>query len=330
VGVGKTQRNSPTVFNALFSSTQFWDGRAATLEDQAKLPIVNSLEMGLKNGQEAESKIQAIPEYKPLFKDAFGSEEITYDKIAAAIASFERTQVSTPAPFDRFLHGEEKAISASAKRGWSLFNGQGRCISCHGLNPTGAFFTDNKFHNIGIAAHRKDFVALARKALAVVESGNPDQVDELAIGNDGFTELGRFLVTKNPGDAGAFKTPTLRNIVVTAPYMHDGSFATLWDVMDHYNKGGVANPFLDGGIHRLGLTEAQIDDLVNFMATLTSPEFQKSATRELARQRTLSRKRRPERDNALAMGKKGAGSDAVIPQTTKDPARVGGRPVAEF
>jgi cytochrome c peroxidase len=331
VGVAKTARNSPSAMNAMFSSFQFWDGRALTLEDQAKLPVTNPLEHGLKDGAAAEAIIRGLPEYKPLFKAAFGSEDVDFDRIAMAIASFERTLISTPAPFDKFLQGNGKAISASAKRGWSLFNGQGRCISCHGMNQTGAFFTDNKFHNIGIAAHKKDFADLAQKALAVVETGNEDQIDELAIGNPNFTELGRFLVTKNPADAGAFKTPTLRNIMVTGPYMHDGSLNTLWDVMDHYNKGGVANPFLDGGMHRLGLSEAQIDDLVAFMATLTSPEFKKAADREFAKQRALSRSKRPERDVALAMGKKAntSTSDAVLPQTGKDPAMVGGRPFSE-
>ena len=324
-GVGQTQRNSPTVVNAMFFPTQFWDGRAPTLEEQAKLPIINPVEMGLKDGAEAEQKIRALPEYKMLFQAAFGTEEITFDRIAMAIASFEREQVSSPAPFDRFMAGDESAISASAKRGWSLFNGEGRCVSCHGVNPTGAFFTDNKFHNIGIAAHKQNFGELAKKGLALIESGNMKQIDELAIQDPNFTELGRFMVTKNPGDVGAFKTPTLRNVAVTGPYMHDGSLATLWDVMDHYNKGGIANPFLDGGIHRLGLNETQITDIVEFMATLTSPEFQAFANKEMAKQRALSRSKRPERDVALAMGTKGSASDAMQPQGIKDPARVGGR-----
>src|SRR5205823_6198973 len=150
-------------------------------------------------------------------------------------------------PFDRFLNGDAKAISPAAQRGWALFNGQGRCVSCHAVNQTIPFFTDYKFHNIGVAAQKQDFVALATEALKVVQTGNQKQIDELAIQSAKYTELGRFLVTKNPGDIGAFKTPPLRNIVVTAPYMHDGSFASLWDVMDHYNKGGTANPYLDRG-----------------------------------------------------------------------------------
>lgn len=311
-GVGKTQRNSPTVINALFNSSQFWDGRAPSLEEQAKLPITNPVEMGLKDGAAAETIVRSLgSEYAPLFRQAFGDDAISFDRIAQAIASFERTKVSSPAPFDRYLQGDGKAISASAKRGWMLFNGQGRCISCHGMNPTLSFFTDNKFHNIGVAAHRHDFVDLAKRAVEQLDKGDVESIDRLAIEVPGFTELGRFLVTKNPADIGGFKTPSLRNIAVTGPYMHDGSMATLWDVMDHYNKGGTANPFLDGGMHRLALGEPQIDDLVAFMETLTSPEYAPAAKREIAKQRARSRAKRPERDVALAMGRKGDASDAV-------------------
>lgn len=323
IGVGVGHRNSPSVVNAMFSSFQFWDGRAPTLEEQAKLPMTNPVEMGLKDGKQAEEILKSLPEYRPLFVKAFGDDQITFERMAMAIASFERTQLSKPAPFDRFLQGDEKAISESAKRGWSIFNGQGRCVSCHGVNSTAAFFNDNKFHNIGVAAHRHDFVDLAKKGLSLIESGNVKQIDELAVQSPGFTELGRFLVTKNPGDIGAFKTPTLRNVMVTAPYMHDGSMATLWDVMDHYNRGGTVSPYLDGGIHRLGLTETQIDDVIAFMATLTSPEYETLAKKEFARQKALSKTSRPERQTATALGKSGDASDAVQPQPLKNPAHVG-------
>ena len=156
-----------------------------------------------------------------------------------AIAAFERTQYSGEAPFDRFINGDENAIDASAKRGWALFNGKGRCNACHAGNAVSPLFSDQKFHNIGIAAHKQDFAQLAREAVAIVDTGDQKQIDELALQTK-FSELGRFLVTKQVNDIGAFKTPTLRNIAITAPYMHDGSLATLWDVMDHYNKGGVA------------------------------------------------------------------------------------------
>jgi cytochrome c peroxidase len=155
----------------------------------------------------------------------------------------------------------------------------------------------------------------------VVRAGDMKQVDELAIQTD-FSELGRFLVTKNLADIGAFKTPTLRNIAATAPYMHDGSMATLWDVMDHYNKGGVPNPYLDGGMQRLGLTESEIDDVVAFLESLTSPRFATFAKSEIAKQRA-KKSARPERDTEVAMGRKGHLGDVAPNPDRKNPAMIG-------
>jgi len=311
----RPQRNSPTVLNAMFNATQFWDGRAPSLEEQAKLPILNPIEMGQKSPDEVVAKVRALPEYREAFPRVFGH-EATYDDIAAAIAAFERTQYAGDAPFDRFIAGDEKAIGAAAKRGWGLFNGKGRCSDCHAFSTVSPLFSDLKFHNIGIAAHKTDFIDLARKAASTVRVGDVKQVDELAIQTH-FSELGRFLVTKQANDIGAFKTPGLRNVALTAPYMHDGSLATLWDVMDHYNKGGVPNPNLDGGMQRLGLTEAEIDDLVAFMESLTSSKFAALAKQEMARQRAR-KSVRPERETAVAMGKQGHLGDLA---PTPDPAR---------
>jgi cytochrome c peroxidase len=318
----KGQRNSPTVLNAMFNATQFWDGRSATLEAQAKLPILNPIEMGMKSPEDVVAKLKKLPEYTDAFTKVFGR-DLSYDDLAAAIAAFERTQFSGEAPFDRFIQGDEKAIDDSARRGWALFNGKGRCNSCHAGNAVSPLFSDQKFHNIGVAAHKQDFPVLAREAVAIVDSGDQKQIDELAIQSK-FSELGRFLVTKQTNDVGAFKTPTLRNIAITGPYMHDGSLATLWDVMDHYNKGGVANPFLDGGMQRLGLTEPEIDDLVQWMASLTSDKFAAFGKAEVARMSALKGKR-PERDVAAAMGKKGdLGDLAPDPDLkTKNPATNG-------
>lgn len=315
-----TQRNSPTVLNALFNSTQFWDGRSATLEDQAKLPILNPIEMGQPTPEAVVKKIGAIPEYAQAFQKIYGR-PLSYDDLVNAIAAFERTQISANAPFDRFILGETKAMSASAQRGWSLFNGKARCNTCHQGNAVSPLFSDMKFHNIGVAARKQDFVALAREALQVVRTGDEKQIDELAI-QSRLSELGRFLVTKNENEIGAFRTMGLRNILLTAPYMHDGSMATLWDVVDHYNKGGIPNPFLDGGMQRLGLTEPEIDDLVAFMAALTGDKHTAEGNRELARQRAR-KNRRPERDTAVAMGKKGHLGDLAPNPTLKDPAEIG-------
>ena len=323
-------RNAPTVLDALYNDTQFWDGRAKTLEDQAKLPITNPIEMGQPNLDNAVANVAKVPEYRDAFQRIFGR-PATGDDLARALAAYERSQAAFDAPFDRFLAGDDKALDASARRGWALFNGRGRCMSCHGVSPTQPTFSDNKFHNIGVSAHKQNFVELARKGLQIVDSGDANAVDRAALETD-MSELGRFLVTKNFQDVGAFKTATLRNVLVTPPYFHDGSQDTLWDVMDHYNKGGVQNPFLDGGIQRLGLSEREIDDLVAFLASLTTDRYQAIGKKELARQRALSRTKRPQRDLAAALGKdaqgpglKGPFGDPMPPQTLKDPALVGGR-----
>lgn len=315
-----TQRNSPTVLNAMFNASQFWDGRSATLEDQAKLPILNPIEMGMKSPEEVVAKVRAIPEYAEAFRKIYGR-DVTYDDLANAIASFERTQFSGNAPFDEFIMGNSKALSDSAKRGWALFNGKARCSDCHAGNAANPLFSDGKFHNIGIAAHKQDFDQLAAEGLRVVQTGNEKQIDELAIQSK-FTELGRFLVTKRQNDIGSFKTPTLRNIGITGPYMHDGSLTTLWDVMDHYNKGGVHNRFLDGGIQALGLTEKEIDDVVAFLFTLTDKKFDKFNKAELARQTKLKTKR-PQRETEVAMGKKGHVGDIGVNPDLRNPAELG-------
>jgi cytochrome c peroxidase len=277
VGIGienkKGARNSPSVINAVFNESQFWDGRAPSLEEQSKLPIINALEMGMKDHPQVVAKVKGLSEYAPLFAAAFGSQGITIDTIAKAIASFERTQLSGNSPFDRFMAGDKKAISESAKRGWDLFNHQARCISCHAFNESAPFFSDFKFHNIGVAAKDQNFSALARRARQIIGSDprNLKAIDDLALAQ-GFSELGRFLVTKQARDIGAFKTSMLRDIELTAPYMHNGSEKTLLDVIKFYNKGGELNPNLDGGMRPLKLTDPQMDDLVDFLKTLTSDD----------------------------------------------------------
>ncbi|MEE2689933.1 MAG: cytochrome c peroxidase [Pseudomonadota bacterium] len=294
------RRNAPTTLNAALFQTQFLDGRAPTLEEQAKLPVVNPIEMGHGRLEDAVAAIADDAEYQQMFRAAYDSAP-NGDDLAKAIASFERTLIFLDAPFDRYAAGDENAMSEQAKRGLALFNGKARCVSCHMINASNPLGTDNRFHNIGIAARVKNFETLARQALhALAESGGDiETVDRLALETD-MSELGRFIVTKDRGDIGAFKTSQLRNLAVTAPYMHDGSLTTLWDVMDHYNKGGEANPFLDGGIEPLALTEAEISDLVAFMFALTDYRFQDEAEQALAAQMEKARKQRPFRDRALA------------------------------
>ncbi len=321
------QRNSPTVLNALFMETQFWDGRSGTLEDQAKLPILNPIEMGMKTEADVVAVVTKIPEYQTAFKQVYNRAP-TFNDIADAIAAYERTQLALASRFDKFIAGDEKVLTAQERRGWALFNGKGRCNSCHAFNPTQPFFTDFKFHNIGVSAHKQNFVELAQKGLKLVNSNDAEAVDRAALETD-MSELGRFLVTKQPKDVGAFKTMGLRNLLVTQPYFHDGSQSTLWDVVDHYNKGGLHNPFLDGGITILGLTEPEIDDLVAFLATLTSDRYEAAAKKELAKQRARSRTKRPERDTATAMGQRpklqNPLGDVAPKADEKNPAEIGGR-----
>jgi len=300
------QRNAPTILNALYNKTQFWDGRVKTLEEQAALPIINPSEMGQPNMDAAVAKIAALPEYQQAFRGVFGNPPNTAD-LLRAIASYERTQFSFDSPFDHFMAGDKNAISDSAKRGWALFNSKARCNKCHALTdkkPDPTYFTDNDFHNIGIGIIRHNVAAEACEAEQSLNSGNTIDVDRAAI-ESGLSVLGRFLVTKKEADTAAFKTPGLRNVLMTAPYFHDGSQATLWDAMDHYNKGdGLNDPWLDEDIQPLALSEAEIDDVVAFLASLTSSQYKDAGIAELARQRALSRSDRPQRDTARAFGPK--------------------------
>jgi cytochrome c peroxidase len=302
------QRNAPTILNALYNKTQFWDGRVNTLEEQAALPIVNAVEMGYPNLDAAVAQIAAVEEYQQAFRVVFGRPPNGPD-LLRAIASYERTQVSFDSPFDHFIAGETNAIDASAKRGWELFNNQARCNKCHALTETTRDVTnliDNDFHNIGIGIIRHNVVALAGQAEQLIKSGDTAAIDRAAIQTD-MSALGRFLITKKEKDIASFKTPNIRNVLVTGPYFHDGSQETLWDVMDHYNKGdGLQSPYLDEDIQPLALTESDIDDIVAFMASLTSASYKEQGAAELARQRALSRTKRPQRDTARAFASKPA------------------------
>ncbi len=300
------QRNAPTTMNALFFQTQFLDGRAPSLEEQAKLPILNPIEMGQPNAEATLLNIAPDQEYQKMFQAAYGR-PVNYDDLGRAIASFERTLVFLDAPFDEFVAGDTNAISAKAAQGWILFNGKARCVTCHMLNPSNPIGTDDRFHNIGVSARKQNFEDLADKALKALHAKEGKEgleaVDRLAIETN-LSELGRFLVTKNRSDIGSFKTFQLRNVGITGPYMHDGSMQTLTDVIDHYNRGGEANPFLDGGIEPLALTDGEIESLVEFLQTLTDKRFAAEQRTETARQRAVAAKQRPFREDALAFRKR--------------------------
>jgi cytochrome c peroxidase len=293
------RRNAPTTMNAMLLHSQFWDGRSETVDDQALLPIINSIEMGHKTGDDAVAAIKDDAEYQKMFQAAYRRAP-NYQDVGRAIGAFERTLVFLDAPFDAWLAGDADAISEDAKLGFVLFNGKGRCMTCHPFNGSNPLGSHGRFHNIGVSARHQDFADLADKALAVLaKDGSEATMDELALGGD-TSELGRFIVSRIESDVGGFRTPQLRNVGITAPYMHDGSMQTLWDVMDHYNRGGEANPFLDGGIEPLALTETEIEQLVAFMFTLTDRRFADQNRQDLDAQRQHAKEQRPFREDDLA------------------------------
>ncbi|MDT5268359.1 MAG: cytochrome c peroxidase [Acidobacteriota bacterium] len=266
-------RNVPTVLNAMFSRSLFWDGRARTLEEQAKQPLVNPLEMGMPDQAAVVARLGAVPEYRRQFRQVFGAEGLTADNVAKAIAAYERTQLSAGSPFDRFIGGDGGALSEAQQRGWKLFQTKAQCIKCHTFSPSAPFFSDFGFHNTGVATRGRVFEQLAGEAVRVVRA-EPDRTRALSrlAHTEGFTELGRFLITGRAAEIGAFKTPSLRDIELTAPYMHNASEKTLLDVVRFYNLGGEKNSYLDKNVRSLNLTDAEMSDLVEFMRALTSDD----------------------------------------------------------
>src|SRR6266478_4801664 len=300
------QRNAPTVLNAFYNKHQFWDGRVNTLEQQAAMPITNPFEMGSASVADAVSRIAADQVYQSRFMEAFGR-GVNEQDMLSAIAAYEQTLVSFDSPYDHFIAGDASALSDSAKRGLELFNAKARCNKCHALSDNErheTLFMDNDFHNIGVGILRHNVVQSARQAEREVAQENLPAIDTAAITSD-LSVLGRFLVTRKEKDIASFKTPNLRNVTVTGPYFHDGSMETLWDVMDHYNKGdGITDPWLDKDMQPLALSESEIDDVVAFLASLTSPQYKKVGDEEYARQLAISKMSRPQRDTARAFGPK--------------------------
>jgi cytochrome c peroxidase len=276
-------RNAPTVLNSAFNKTQFWDGRSPSLEDQSLHPFINPVEMGLASHQPILEIVNSDKAYVTAFTAAFGTSagEVAMDHVTKAIAAFERTVVAGNSPWDRwYFGGQEDAISESARRGFQVFLNQGRCVSCHVIEQDQAVFTDHKFHNIGVGINGIQ-AKVPRFASAFLKAkARGADVDVTVLSDPNVSHLGRFAVDEQLSSMGAFKTPTLRNLTLTAPYMHDGSIETLRDVVVHYNNGGATrkedpvNPYLSGGIRPLNLDEQQIDDLVAFMESLTSDDIE--------------------------------------------------------
>ena len=235
----KGGRSAPTVINRAYSLAQFWDGRASTLEEQAKGPIANPIEMGMTHDAAVE-RLKGIAGYRAMYAKAFGTDEIDIDRTAKAIASFERTVLSGNAPYDRYKKGDKSAMTPAQVRGMNVFFEKAKCDQCH----EGSNFTLNAYANLGVGTDQPE----------------PD--------------VGRYAVTHDARDWGVFKTPTLREIEHTAPYMHDGSLQTLEEVVDFYNKGGIPNRNLDPNVRVLHLSEAERKDLVDFLKALSGEGWQ--------------------------------------------------------
>ncbi|WP_337084707.1 cytochrome-c peroxidase [Elizabethkingia anophelis] len=248
-------RNAPTLLNIGFAKTFFWDGRSSTLEEQVKSPIENPVEMNLHMSL-ATKKIRKIKGYKPYFEKAFGTTEITEDRIAKAIATFERSLISPPSRFDKFVSGKRNALTDAEVKGLHLFRTKANCINCHNT----PYFSDQKFHNLGLTYYGKK-----------------------------YEDLGRYLVTLKNEDVGKFKTPTLREVSENKPYMHNGLFPELANIVMMYNagmgretpRGDQVNdpkfPHKSGMIERLNMTDEEVFDVVAFLKTLNSYKYKMRA-----------------------------------------------------
>ncbi len=236
MGSSKTSlsRHTPTIVNSAFNALQMWDGRFRSLEEQSWAPLLSSGEMNTSS-EEVIARLQAIAGYRQAFDKAYPREGITKLTFGNAIASFERSLISRDSAFDKWQAGDESAVSDSAKRGFDLFQRKANCSACH----QGPNFTDQGFHNIGIANNRDE---------------------------------GRFAIVPIKILHGAFKTPSLRDVALTAPYMHNGSYRTLEEVIDHYDRGGDDKSNLDPNIKPLNLSGQEKQDLVEFMKSLTGKQ----------------------------------------------------------
>ena len=274
VGIeGRTvRRNAPTIYNVGYFSNIFHDGREIRLEYQVWQPMLASNEMANPSIGYVVEKIRRLTDYSGFFETAFGTPGPGLETIGMAIASYERTIISGNSAFDRWYFGkDEAALSDSPKQGFRLFRGKAGCAACHKIGKDYALFTDDAFHNTGLGWQisvggdpPEIQVQLAPGIKVLMPKSFINSVGERPPG-----DLGRYEVTQKPADRWRYKTPTLRNVALTAPYMHNGTFGTLKQVVEFYNQGGIPNPLLDPLIQPLGLTPSEIEHLVAFLESLT-------------------------------------------------------------
>lgn len=274
VGIeGRTvRRNSPTIYNVAYLERLFHDGRESTLEQQIWGPLLARNEMGNPSVGRVIELVQAVPDYVSRFESAFEGRSISMETIGMALASYQRVLVSANSPFDRwYFEKEEQALSEDQQAGFRLFTGKAGCSSCHLIETSWALFTDNRMHNTGIGYERSMLKPENKRSIQIAPG------KQLMVMNDAVSEaaepvqsdLGLYEITENPDDRWKYRTPSLRNVELTAPYMHDGSISTLEEVIAFYDRGGVPNKLLDPLIQPLGLSETEADQLLKFLRALT-------------------------------------------------------------
>lgn len=283
------RRNSPSNYNVGYQRSLFHEGRELHLEDQIWGPLLSKNEMDMPSVGYVVEKVRMLPEYKGRFEAAFGG-EATAERIGFALASYQRTLVSGNSRFDRWYYGGDKnVLNAQEQRGFDVFRGKGRCIACHAVGEKSALFTDHKFHNTGLGWERTMFperasyrVQLAPGVFVDVDSKHLRSFEQPP------PDVGRYEVTLDPKDRWAYKTPMLRNVAITGPYMHDGSLRTLEEVVDFYDKGGIDNPDKSPLLSPLRLSAEEKASLVAFMKTLTGDNIE-----QLTRDARLARENPP-------------------------------------
>lgn len=266
------RRNSPTIYNTAYLTALFHDGRETNLENQVWSPLLARNEMAMPSIGKVVEKVQSLPEYSDLFAKAFNGEAASFVTIGQALATYQRVLVSGNSTFDRWYFAkEEQAISDSAQRGFKLFQGKANCIACHSVNKDYALFTDNQLHNTGLGWNisMSKEPEYERMLVAPGHYVNMKKSTKIKAGYIPISDLGQYEVTQNPDDRWRYRTPSLRNIALTAPYMHDGSFSSLEQVIAFYNQGGFANVTQSPLIKPLGLTQDEVTDIVSFLKTLT-------------------------------------------------------------
>ncbi len=280
VGIeGRTvRRNSPTIYNVAYLERLFHDGRETTLEQQVWGPLLAQNEMGNPSVGRVVDQVSAVPQYREMFARAFNDRQVSMETIGMALASYERALVSANSAFDRWYYGKNsEAMSAEQKVGFKLFSGKAGCSGCHQVNKQYALFSDNLLHNTGIG-YQRSMAQKPQQTSVLIAPGEQItiQSDSVAESSEPVaSDLGLYEITENPADRWKYRTPTLRNIALTAPYMHDGSISTLAEIIEFYNQGGIDNELRDPLVRPLNLSKEEASQLLAFLNALTGENVDK-------------------------------------------------------